>query len=115
MKRTPLRPISRRRRNQQHARQQVVAQVHDRDRYCRFWDYVWDSTARLPGDLATAPKDCCGPLDVHEIIPRSAWALGYLEPTNCVLLCRGHHAWVGDNPAEAHRMGLHGFSWERPA
>lgn len=57
---------------------------------------------------------CHGMLDVHEIIPRSAWAKGYLEPTNCLTVCRAHHDWIGDNPSAAHDVGLHAFSWERP-
>lgn len=57
---------------------------------------------------------CNGPLDVHEIIPRSAWRAGYLVIDNCILICRAHHDWVGDYPDEAHERGLHGYSWERP-
>lgn len=56
---------------------------------------------------------CSGPLDVHEVIPRSAWAKGYLVLSNCRTVCRAHHDWIGLHPLEAHRLGLHGFSWER--
>lgn len=57
---------------------------------------------------------CGGPLDPHEIIPRSAWAAGYLDVDNVVMVCRRHHDWIGDHPAAAHDLGLHRFSWERP-
>lgn len=57
---------------------------------------------------------CRGPLDVHEVIPRSAWREGYLVDDNCVTICRAHHDWVGDHPEAAHGFGLHGYSWERP-
>lgn len=57
---------------------------------------------------------CAGPLDPHEIIPRSAWRLGYLDPTNIIMVCRAHHDWIGDHPKVAHLRGLHGFSWEVP-
>lgn len=85
-------------------RQAVVAAVHARDRTCQ-------GVHMIPGH---EKWDCAGPLDVHEVIPRSAWAKGYLEPANCVLLCRKAHDWVGDNPEAAHAVGLHGYSWERP-
>lgn len=57
---------------------------------------------------------CGGGLDVHEIIPRSAWARGWLVVANCLTICRFHHRWVDVHPTDAHAVGLHGFSWERP-
>lgn len=30
-------------------------------------------------------------MDVHERIPRSKWAAGYLDVDNCLLVCRAHH------------------------
>lgn len=57
---------------------------------------------------------CAGPLDPHEVIPRSAWAAGYLVLDNVVIVCRNHHEWIGEYPDEAHAIGLHGYSWERP-
>lgn len=35
--------------------------------------------------------ECGGPMDVHERIPRSKWAAGYLDVDNCLLVCRAHH------------------------
>lgn len=48
---------------------------------------------------------CSGPLDVDEVIPRGRGG-NYLDPTNCQVLCRAHHRWKHDNPAEAERLGL---------
>jgi hypothetical protein len=48
---------------------------------------------------------CSGPLDVDEVIPRGRGG-NYLDPDNCQVLCRAHHRWKHDNPAEAERLGL---------
>lgn len=82
-------------------RRRVVEEVRRRDRSCR---------ATCVMEVA-----CGGPLDVHEIIPRSAWALGYLDADNCALVCRRHHDWIDLHPDEAHEIGLHRESWERTA
>jgi hypothetical protein len=104
--------MSKKRRSQLSARAEVVRLVHERDHTCQFWFTAWEPNQCIEGDLVGAPVVCIGPLDVHEVIPRSAWAGGWLEPDNCRLVCRVHHDWIGDHPAEAHRLGLHGFSWE---
>lgn len=56
---------------------------------------------------------CGGPLDAHEIVPRSAWSRGYLDVDNVVIVCRRHHTWIDNNPEAAHTVGLHKMSWER--
>jgi len=48
---------------------------------------------------------CSGPLDTDEVIPRGRGG-NYLDPDNCQVLCRAHHRWKHDNPAEAERLGL---------
>lgn len=48
---------------------------------------------------------CSGPLDIDEVIPRGRGG-NYLDPDNCQVLCRMHHRWKHDNPAEAERLGL---------
>lgn len=48
---------------------------------------------------------CSGPLDVDEVIPRGRGG-DHLNPDNCQVLCRTHHRWKHDNPAEAERLGL---------
>jgi len=96
-------------------RAEVVAEVLRRDGYrCQFSNRLEAVYGR---DYApfSYPLRCDGPLDVHEIIPRSVWRDGYLEPANCVTLCRlAHHRWVDGNPADAYVLGLHDFSWSRP-
>lgn len=58
---------------------------------------------------------CAGELDVHEVIPRSAWPGGHLVLSNVKVCCRAHHRYIGEHQNEAHALGLHGWSWERPA
>ena len=100
--RKPLPALSTRRRQEKPQRDAVRAQVLERDGGC--------TAARLVPHVA-----CGGPLDCHEVIPRSAWAAGYLVESNTRMVCRRHHSWIGDHVADAHAAGLHGFSWERPA
>lgn len=56
---------------------------------------------------------CGGPLDPHEIIPRSVWVAGQYAIDNVVMVCRAHHRWIDNHPHDAHAVGLHGFSHER--
>lgn len=55
-----------------------------------------------------------GGIDAHEVIPRSTWPGGHLAASNIRLVCRVAHEWIGANPAKAHDLGLHGWSWDRP-
>lgn len=112
MKRTTIVPISKKRRAALPERAKVRQVVLERDGYeCQFW-------TKAPVDAMDWPNVpfACdrSQLDVHEIIPRSAWKDGWLVPENCVCLCRRHHEFVTDNPDLAHSIGLHGYSWERP-
>lgn len=68
----------------------------------------------LTHSVSDHPVRCGGPLDAHEIIPRSVWPDGELVASNIIVVCRIHHAWIGDHPKWAHELGLHGFSYERP-
>lgn len=99
-RRTPLRPVSQRTATRRSERDAVRRTVHERDRNCQ--------AALL------APGPCSGPHDVHELVRRSQWADGQYKAENCVLVCRAHHEWIGGHPAEAHRLGLLLWSWERP-
>lgn len=51
--------------------------------------------------------DCWGPLDAHEVRPRSLYPAGHLDLTNVVTVCRSHHDWVPANLAKASALGLH--------
>lgn len=96
-----MKQVSDKRRSQADERAAVVALVRARDRSCR-------------GATLMPDRPCGGPLDVHERIQRSLWAAGYLDPDNCVLLCRNHHVYAHENVEEAHRVGLLRHGWERP-
>ena len=92
MKRTPLRRISRKRARQLAERAHVRQTVLERDVCCR--------------GLAVLPEIICsGPLDVHEIVRRSQDSSAWLNPDLCLLICRAHHRWLHDNPADAVRLG----------
>lgn len=98
-RRTRLRSMSARRRAELSDRRVVVAEALARDRGCV-----------AAGSVAEVR--CGGPLDAHEVIPRSAWRDGWLVLGNIVTVCRAHHDWIGAHPDEAHVLGLHGYSWE---
>lgn len=111
MKRSPLPRISARKRAKARQRAEVVRQVRERDQHCQMFErWYHQGTGSWYGSLDPM---CAGPLDVHEIIPRSAWRDGDLDPDNCVLVCRRHHDWIGNHPLQAAELGLHGFSWQR--
>lgn len=100
--RKPLPSTSVRRRAERLRRAEVVLAARVRDGGC---------VAR-----ALVPEiGCHGPLDGHEVIPRSGWPGGHLVVENVATVCRAHHRWIDRNLIEAHALGLHGYSWERPA
>lgn len=112
-----MRRVSKKRQSLLAERRRVVAFVHARDRVCqaptRLDGVEWPE--HLLAAVRALPERCGSILDAHEIIPRSAWPGGWLEPSNVILACRpGHHDWIGDWPEAAHFVGLHGFSYERP-
>lgn len=88
-----MRPVSRRRARQARTRAEVVRIVRERDRTCRARWIVPEVACRGEGD-------------VHELVQRSLWPAGYLEPANCILLCRAHHDWIDDHIDEAHDLDL---------
>lgn len=103
LRRTPLAPVSCRRRAERAVRQAVVDEV------------MWRDGGRCRGIDLIGGHVCSGRLDAHEVIPRSAWPGGHLVTLNVVMVCRTLHDWIGDHPDLAHDLGLHGFSWERPS
>lgn len=93
LKRTPINFSSKKTKNNAEKRAEVRRIVMQRDMglcQARF----------LVGSIT-----CSGPLDIDEVIPRGRGG-NYLDPTNCQVLCRAHHRWKHDNPAEAERLGL---------
>ncbi|HEU5085691.1 MAG TPA: hypothetical protein VFU14_20285 [Acidimicrobiales bacterium] len=125
-RRTPLQQRSAKRIAELPERLAVIDEVERRDgRRCALVHdgRVWaDDRRRMPDEsfalmvaLEVVPKACDGPLDPHEVIPRSAWPGGHLVASNVRLVCRRHHEWIGDHPDLAHALGFHGYSWDRPA
>jgi hypothetical protein len=55
---------------------------------------------------------CWGPLDTDERKSRGVNPGGHLDDSNTQALCRAHHTWRTDNPAEAHARGLRVKAWE---
>lgn len=108
----PAKPIRRSRKRIANRSARREAQVDERARVI-FVVYQRDG-GRCQAEAKVPGIRCDGPLDAHEIIPRSAWRDGYLEPSNVVLVCRQHHQWIDNHPELAHAAGLHGFSYERP-
>ena len=109
MRRSPLARVGRRAKSKRAVRAQVVARVLARDGYrCQAYKRIVAVLGRFAG-----PVTCAGPLDVHEIVPRSVWPDGELVDDNCVSVCRRHHEWIDEHPALAREVGLHKFSWDR--
>ena len=122
VKRSPLRPISEKRRASLPARRRCVEIVLERDKTCRFWAHVeayWvengvpkkfavaaRSKAHLiSGDRVVSLPTCWGPLDVHEPGHRSQGA-DPTDPSQAVAICRGHHDFVHQNPIVAKALTL---------
>lgn len=100
--RSRLRPVSKKRQRENRVRSVVRAEVLERDGNCQARDLI--------------PRVACGgPLDVHELVRRSQWRAGILDPSNCLVLCRWHHSYVTEHPELAHELGLSRWSWEREA
>lgn len=97
--RKPLAPFSAKRLSEHERREQVRKEVLERDRVCRL-------------SLHVRTGICGGPLDVHEPKTRARGG-NYLDPDECVLLCRKHHDWVHDHPTEATELGLLIASWDQ--
>lgn len=101
-RRKPIRARSDARIAEAPIRQDIVRRALQRDGY------------RCVAESLVPEVACGGQLDVHEVIPRSAWPGAHLVLDAVLTLCRSHHRWTGDNPTAAHALGLHGYSWERP-
>jgi 5-methylcytosine-specific restriction endonuclease McrA len=99
VKRSPLKPISSKRRKQIAERKAVREQVIARDGKCRALG-VW------PGHV------CEGHVEVHEIVRRSQDSTAWLNPDLCVALCSQGHRDVHDHPDFARQVGLLRHGWE---
>ena len=57
--------------------------------------------AALIGVPCGSPSAARADVEVHELVRRSQWRAGVLDPDNRVTLCQTHHDWVGANPERA--------------
>lgn len=92
----PLPVESAKRKAQKPIRRAVRAEVLHRDKTCQARGLVHGRCRHPEGE----------DLDVHEIVPRGRWALGYLDPDNCIAVCRFHHEWITTHPKVASQLGL---------
>jgi hypothetical protein len=138
MKRSRIRPISKKRASDLSKRAMVVVEVLARDPQCRAHglELVWPSGKRtvcagrstevhelwrgkMRGDCWLDPEKCiglCSPC--HSFVtlnPAEAVRLGHPTPQARTSEGMSHHQWIDANPAAAHVVGLHKFSWERTA
>ncbi len=111
--RTRLRPVSVKRLRERPIRATVRSLVIERDGSGCYAGQVINRR-RATAITSGWPMTCAGILDVHEVIPRSAWPGGHLVVSNCRLVCRKHHDWIDAHEITAATLGLHGYSWERP-
>lgn len=105
MKRSPLRrrsrlsPVSPKRVAIRDERREFVAQVLATRRWCEACPILHGPY----GEVRPAS-------DVHELVRRSQGSpivpSQGLELGDVLAVCRGCHHWIGDNPAEAVRLGL---------
>jgi 5-methylcytosine-specific restriction endonuclease McrA len=64
----------------------------------------------LARDLGCVARDtvrqirCYGRIDPHHVLPRSRGGKDTLD--DLISLCRAHHEWVHDHPAESYELGL---------
>jgi hypothetical protein len=100
-RRKPIPVMSKKRRSERLTRAEVVLAARQRDGGCVGRGLIPD-------------HHCSGALAGHEVIPRSAWPGGHLVVGNVRTLCKAAHRWVHAHEREAHALGLHGYSWERP-
>ena len=93
MKRSRIRPVSKRRAAQAGARNECRTIVLSRDVLCR-------------GGCGRAATE------VHEL-GRGAYRQScWLDPELCIGLCRGCHQWVTENPTKAQEARLALAGWE---
>ena len=92
MKRTPLRPRSKKRASEMVQRRKLVTELLERFPWCArcFW---------------------VRSVDLHELKNRSQGG-DFLDPEQIVTLCRECHEWITRSPAAAHEAGWTFWSFE---
>ena len=75
---------------------------YDRARQAAFdRDKCQCQAARLVTEIT-----CWGVLDPHHVFSRSRYPERRNDPDALLTVCRGHHDWIGNNPARARELGL---------
>lgn len=92
MKRTPLRPRSKKRQAVYRQRRKLVAEMLERYPWCA--RCLWNRS-----------------VDLHELKNRSQGG-DFLDPEQIVTVCRECHDWITTHPAEAHAGGWTYWSHE---
>jgi hypothetical protein len=110
VRRTPLRAMSIKRRAETGRRARVREAVLARDVVCVMASESGWGLVRHDNTRVTVPV-CWGPLDVHEVVPRGRRPGSHLRAEWCVVLCRGHHGFVHDQPEIGEALGLLVHSW----
>jgi hypothetical protein len=103
MKRSPINPVSKKRRAVNDLRRKNLEKAWGpRPWSCQFFEY-W----ALHFNQFTMPE-CFGPVNAHEIVKRSkdASVENLTNPEGMVPLCDHHNGWVEDHPISARQMGL---------
>ena len=103
MKRTPMKPMSDKRR-EVNARRKVAMVEHFGD------PKTWKCQI---GEIIGSP--CFGEVHGHEILSRSRSGRkdeNLLDMSGILLACDYHNGWLEDNPKVAHELGLTKHSWE---
>ena len=90
----PLAKMSKKRRSEYAQRMNLRRDVFEKA------DYRCEAAAIVPQVV------CFGGLDAHEITPRATHPGAHLDPTVVIAICRGHHTWTHQNPADAYAYGL---------
>ena len=104
MKRTQLRPVSKKRLEVNRKRKELMIAYFGPEKSWKCQIGVLIGTK------------CFGEVHGHEILSRSRSGRtdeNLLDISNIVLACDYHNGWIEDNPKQAHELGLTVHSWER--
>lgn len=110
--RKPMRRASTSGVEEREQRRALVADLLGRTAACQAGAALHAQVARLDPALADklvrAGIICAGnvaPVDVHELLPRSAGG-SIVDPTNCIAVCRACHRFAHTNPKVARAAGV---------
>lgn len=94
LRRSPLKPVSQSRRDQQTMYDHAVQRAFSRDRF------------RCVAAALVPDVECGGRLDPHHIKPQNRYPELRCDTANILSVCRYHHRWIGLHPIEAKELGL---------